>query len=102
MFRDAIALSVLENFCGKSMYGSLTVQYSKAKQVRADLYLMISTGDDTDSFNEDMRIYNGSTGNRFEKFFKILGKVFQGNGNLEAHSCRQPFTTGDEEACIVT
>ena len=45
-----------------------------------------------------MRIYNGSTGTRFEKFFKIVGKVLQGNGNIEAHSRFQPCTTGEEEA----
>ena len=31
MFRDAIVLSTLENFCGKSIYGYLTAQYSQAK-----------------------------------------------------------------------
>ena len=32
MFRDAIVLSVLENFCGKSMYVYLTVRSSEAKK----------------------------------------------------------------------
>ena len=102
MFRDAIVLSVLENFCGKSMSGSLIVLSSKAKQVRADLALLILTGDDIDSLNENLRIYNGSTGTRFEKFFNIAGKVLQENGNLEAHSLRKPWTTGDKEAGEVT
>ena len=84
------------------MSGSLIVRSSEAKQVRADLGLLISTGDDTDSFKEDMRIYNESTGTRFEKFFKIAGKVLQGNGNIEAHSWCQPCTTGDKEAGEVT
>ena len=64
-FRDAIVLSVLENFCGNSMYGFFTVQSSKEKLVWADLALLISTGDDTDLFNEDIHIYNGSTGTCF-------------------------------------
>ena len=102
MFRGAIVLSVLDFFCGKSMSGYLTVRSSKEKQVRADLALLISTGDYTYSFNEDMRIYNGSTGTRFEKLFNIAGKVLHGNGNLEAHSRRQPWTTGDKEAGGVT
>ena len=72
------------------MSSSLTVGSSKAKQVGADFSLLISTWDDTDLFSEDMRIYNGSTGTCLETFFKIAGKVFQGNGNLEAHSRRQP------------
>ena len=84
------------------MSGSLTVQFSEAKQVQADLDFLISTGDDTDQFNEYICIYNGSTGNRFENLFNIASKVFLGNGNLEAHSCRQPSTTGDKEAGGVT
>ena len=68
----------------------------------ADLDLLISAGDDTYSFNEYMRIYNGSTGTCFVKLFKIVGKVLQGNGNLEAHGRCQPCTTGDEEAGGVT
>ena len=102
MFHDAVVLSILENFCGKSMSGSLAVRYSEAKQVRADLDFLISTGDDIESFNEDMHIYNGSTGNHFENFFKIASKVLQGNGNLEAHSRRQTSTTGGEESDGVT
>ena len=49
-----------------------------------------------------MSIYNGSTGTGFERCFKIVGKVLQGNGNLEAHSHHQPYTTGDEDAGGVT
>ena len=64
------------------MYGSLIVQSSEAKQLRADLALLILTGGYTYSSNEDMRIYNESTGTRFEKFFNIAGKVLQGNGNI--------------------
>ena len=59
MLCDAIVLSILENFCRKSMYSSLKVRYSEAKQVRADLDLLISTGYYTDLFIEGMRIYNG-------------------------------------------
>ena len=97
-----LCCAFLKTFFGESMSGSLKVQSSEAKQVRADLALMISTGDDTDSFNEDMQIYNGSTGTRFETLFNIVGKVLQGNGNLEAHSCRQSCTTGNEDAGGVT
>ena len=74
MFRDAIVLSIHEKFCGKSMYGSLTVRSYEEKQMRDDLALMISTGDDTDSFNGDMRIYNRSTGTRFEKKSRFRAK----------------------------
>ena len=102
MFHDAIVLSVLELFCGESLSGSLTVQSFKAKQLRADLALMIPIGDDTDLFNEDMHTYNTSTGTRFENFFKIAGKGLQRNGNLEVHSFHQPCTTGDKEAGGVT
>ena len=37
-----------------------------------------------------------------KKFFKISGKVLQRNVNLEAHSLRQPCTTGNKEAGEVT
>ena len=84
------------------MSGSLTVQYTEAKQGQADLALLISTWDYTDSFNKDMSIYNGSTGTRFEKFFNIAGRVLQGNGNIDAHSCHQPCTTGNKKAGGVT
>ena len=36
------------------------------------------------------------------KKIKIAGKVLQGGGNLEAHSCHQTCTNGDKEACVVT
>ena len=78
MFRDAIVLSNLENFCGKSMSGSLTVRSSEAKKLRADLALLISTGDDTESFNEDIHIYNGSTGIWFENSSILQAKYYRG------------------------
>ena len=60
------------------MSGSLKVRSSKAKKVWSDLALMISTGDDTESFNEEMHIYNGSTATRFEKYSRLQAKYCRG------------------------
>ena len=94
MLRDAIVCTVLEELCGKTMSSSMQSRSRDAKQVRDDLTLLIST-------NQDMRIYNGATGERFSKFFKNVADILQSNGKLEAHSRRKPCS-GDEKSGGIT
>ena len=92
MFRDSVASAILEHMCGKSMSGSMTSRSREAKQIRDDLTLLITAEGDTDSFIEDLRIYNGKEGTRSPKNYQVAANMMQGAGNLEAHSRRKPCT----------
>jgi len=93
MFRNSVVKVILDRFCGKSV--SMKHCTIEQKQVCDDLAHLISAGENTDEFVEDLRVFNGPSGTRFEKFFKCVADVLEKNGQLEAHSRHHIRTSGD-------
>ena len=74
MLRDSILCTILDEVCGKSTSSSVQARSHEARLVRDDLTLLVLTGKDIVTFIEDIRIYNGAPGDRFEKIFKIVAE----------------------------
>ena len=98
MFRNSVVTVILDRFCGKPMSSTIKHRTAQQKQVCDDLAHLISAGENTNEFVEDLRTFNGPSGTRFEKFFKYVADVLSENGKLEAHSRRHVSTSGDEQA----
>ena len=88
MYRDAVVSTVLDHFCEKSMSSSMPRRNNNTKQVRDDLALLISAGENTDEYVEDLRRFNGRDGTQFTKFVDTVAGMLSENGQLEAHSRR--------------
>ena len=96
MFRNSVVKVVLDRFCGKSV--SMKHRTIEQKQVCGGLAHLIITGENTEEFVEDLRVFNGPSVTRFEKFFKCVADVLEKNGQLEVHSCRHISMSGGEQA----
>ena len=75
---------------------------NNTKQVRDDLALLISAGENTDDYVEDLRQFNGRDGTQFTKLFDTIAGILSENGQLEDHSRMHTSTSCDEKQGGVT